>query len=154
MIKAARPRDGGAPDGRGCGECRACCVVLGFDAQPDESPFAKPAGEPCRHLCAGGCGIYADRPPVCRRFRCAWLQESSLAPSLRPDRWGVMFVMNDNVLGSGYAVYAYELRADAADRRPVARLIRRVAEQAPVIVIRLDGGREVFSADPEIAARL
>jgi hypothetical protein len=154
VIKAARSRDGGSPDGRGCGECRACCVVLGFDARPDESPFAKPAGEPCRHLCTGGCGIYADRPPVCRRFRCAWLQEPSLSPSLRPDRCGVMFVMNDNVLGSGYAVYAYELRPDAADQRPVARLIRRVAEQAPVIVIRVDGSREVFSVDPEIAARL
>ena len=69
----------------GCGECRACCVVLGFEARPDELPFAKPAGEPCPHLCASGCAIYAARPPVCRRFRCAWLQEPTL-PEFSPPR--------------------------------------------------------------------
>jgi hypothetical protein len=129
-------------------------VVLGFEARPDESPFAKPAGEPCRHLCAAGCGIYADRPSVCRRFRCAWLQEPTLPPSLRPDRCGVMFAMNDNLLGEGFAVYAYELRPGAADRRPVARVIRQVAAQATVILIRTDGRREVLTTDPAIAARL
>jgi hypothetical protein len=129
-------------------------VVLGFEARPDESPFAKPAGEPCRHLCAAGCGIYAGRPPVCRRFRCVWLQEPTLPPSLRPDRCGVLFAMNDNVLGSGHAVYAYELRSGAADRRPVARVIRRVAAQAPVILVRADGRREVFTADAAVAGRL
>jgi hypothetical protein len=129
-------------------------VVLGFEARPEESPFAKPAGEPCPHLCAGGCGIYAGRPPVCRRFRCAWLQELTLPESLRPDRCGVLFAMNDNVLGPGYAVYAYELRPGAADRRPVARLIRRVATRAPMILIRADGRRELLTADPAVAARL
>jgi hypothetical protein len=139
---------------KSCGECRACCVVLGFEARPDESPFAKPAGDPCPHLCAAGCGIYAGRPPVCRRFRCAWLQEPTLPPSLRPDRCGVMLAMNDNVLGSGYAVYAYELRPGAATHRPVAGMIRRVAAQTPVILVRADGSREVFTADRALAARL
>jgi hypothetical protein len=154
VIQTARPRDGGSHRNRSCGECRACCVVLGFEAGPDEASFAKPAGEPCRHLCPMGCSIYSDRPPVCRRFRCAWLQERSLPAALRPDRCGVMFAMNDSVLGPGFAVYAYELTPGAADRRPVTRLIERVAEEAPVILVRADGRREVFTADATLAAHL
>jgi Fe-S-cluster containining protein len=129
-------------------------VVLGFEARPDEASFAKPAGEPCRHLGPTGCSIYLERPLVCRRFRCAWLQEPSLPASLRPDRCGVMFAMNDSVIGPGFAAYAYELQPGAADRRAVARVIERVAAAAPVILIRADGGRELFTADPAAAARL
>jgi len=154
VIKPTRARAGGPRSLRTCGECRACCVVLGFEARPDEASFAKPAGEACRHLGPTGCSIYPERPPVCRRFRCAWLQEQSLPASLRPDRCGVMFAMNDSVLGPGFAVYAYELHAGAADRPPVARVIRQVAAEAPVILVRAGGRREVLTADPAVVARV
>jgi hypothetical protein len=150
----AQPRRGGSPRDRHCGECRACCIALGFEARPNEASFAKPAGEPCRHLCSTGCGIYADRPPVCRRFGCAWLREPSLPASLRPDRSGVLFAMNDSVLGPGLAVYAYELKPGAAGRPLVARVIERVAAEAPVILVRFDGSHELLTADPAVAARL
>jgi hypothetical protein len=154
VNKLARARVGGPGASRTCGECRACCVTLGFEAKPDEASFAKPAGEPCRHLCATGCGIYPDRPPVCRRFGCAWLQEPSLPASLRPDRSGVLFAMNDSLLGPGFAVYAYELKPGAAGRPLAARVIERVAAEAPVILVRCDGGHELLTADPAVAARL
>lgn len=129
-------------------------MVLGFEAQPDEAPFAKPAGAPCPHLCAAGCAIYSERPPVCRRFRCAWLQETSLSELLRPDRCGVLLAVNTSVLGPGHAVYAYELRPHAANAGAVARLLHRVAAQLPVILVRADGRHELLTADPEVAARL
>jgi hypothetical protein len=153
-VNASTTRSCRSETPRTCGGCRACCITLGFEARPEESPFAKPAGEPCRHLCASGCGIYNDRPPVCRRFRCAWLQEATLPDSLRPDRCGVLFAMNDNLLGDGFAVYAYELRPGAADRRAVARVIQRVAAEATVFLVRIDGRREVLTADPSVAAQL
>jgi hypothetical protein len=152
MADAQRQNPASRP--RTCGECRACCIVLGFEARPGESPFTKPAGEPCRHLCATGCEIYAQRPPVCVRFQCAWLQTPSLSAALRPDRCGVLFAMNDNLLGEGFAVYAYELLPGASDRPPAARLLHQVAEQATVILVRADGRREVLSADPEVQALL
>jgi hypothetical protein len=65
-----------------------------------------------------------------------------------------MFAMNDNVLGEGFAVYAYELRPGAADRRAVARRMLRLAEQTPVILLRADGRREILTADPDLAARI
>src|SRR5205823_3357745 len=91
LMKREKQRRRRPTNGRGCGECRACCVVLGFEARPGEAPFAKPAGVACPHVCAAGCAIYAERPPVCVRFQCAWLQTPSLPAALRPDRCGVLF---------------------------------------------------------------
>lgn len=139
---------------RGCGECRACCVVLGFEARPEEAPFAKPAGTPCPHLCETGCAIYAGRPPVCARFQCAWLQTPSLPEGLRPDRCGVLFAMNDSPFGPGFAVFAYEMRPGAADRDPASWLLGEIAREATVILVREDGRREVLCADPSVEERL
>jgi hypothetical protein len=49
---------------RTCGECRACCITLGFQAREGESAFEKAHGVPCPHLVQIGCGIYPERPPV------------------------------------------------------------------------------------------
>ena len=64
-----------------------------------------------------------------------------------------MFAMNDNPLGKGFAVFAYELRSGAADGRPVSRVLAQVAARAPVILVRPDGRHEVWSADPTLAPR-
>jgi hypothetical protein len=129
-------------------------VVLGFEARPEESPFAKAAGEPCPHLCDVGCAIYLERPAVCRRFQCAWLQAPNLPAGLRPDRCGVLFAMNDSPFGPGYAVFAYEMRPGAADRDLAAWLLHEVAQEAPVVLVRADGSREVMSADPSVPRKL
>jgi len=67
---------------RNCGTCSACCTVLRIDPEPGYSTrfdngedIAKPAGETCRYLTFQGCGIYAVRPIVCRRFKCDWLKK-------------------------------------------------------------------------------
>ncbi|MHB0939205.1 MAG: YkgJ family cysteine cluster protein [Armatimonadota bacterium] len=47
-----------------CFRCGTCCIA------PDISTLSKPVGVPCRHLTAEHrCGIYPDRPPVCRNYR-------------------------------------------------------------------------------------
>jgi len=47
-----------------CFRCGTCCIA------PDISTLGKPVGAPCRHLTAEHlCGIYADRPAVCRDYR-------------------------------------------------------------------------------------
>ena len=51
-----------------CVACGACC------AAPDITALAKPLGVPCRHLGTDHlCGIYADRPAVCRNYRPDWV---------------------------------------------------------------------------------
>jgi hypothetical protein len=100
-----------------------------------------------------GCRIYQERPPVCRRFQCGWLQAPNLPEALRPDRCGVLFCINDNLQGEGHAVYAYELVPGASERELPAWLIRELSEDTTVILVR-EGRCEVLTADPETQARL
>lgn len=52
-----------------------------------EKELEKPPGVWCRHAVAGkGCGIYEDRPPVCRRFYCQWMLDSRMGPEWKPDK--------------------------------------------------------------------
>jgi hypothetical protein len=69
---------------RECGGCSLCCVVLRV---PE---LDKLGGEACRHLRAeGGCGIHAERPRICRSYRCLWLQ-GGFREEDRPDRLGAV----------------------------------------------------------------
>jgi hypothetical protein len=70
---------------RACGECTLCCTVMRVDA------LRKRAGTPCRHLRRDGvgCAIHAERPRICRRYRCLWLQ-GGLEEGDRPDRLGAV----------------------------------------------------------------
>lgn len=138
---------------RTCGECRACCIYLGFQAREGEAPFDKPHGVLCPHLGEGGCVIYAERPPVCRRFQCGWIQAPNLPEALRPDRCGVLFCANSNLHGEGEAVYAYELVPGAAETGLPAWLIGELAAVTTVILVRGDQC-EVLTADPCVQARL
>ncbi len=145
---------------RDCGDCRACCVTLGFEAGPDESAFTKVAGEPCRHLVQIGCAVYDDRPPVCRRFECGWLGAPNLPDELRPDRCGVLFCTNDNPLAAdlpgaeAYAVFAYELRPGALDEEWPQWLVEQLAGEITLILVRPGEAPEVLTADSALQAHL
>ena len=67
---------------RSCGPCSLCCTVLRVDE------LKKPAGANCPHQRgANGCGIYPDRPTICRSYRCLWRQ-GGLEEAERPDLMG------------------------------------------------------------------
>jgi len=54
---------------RTCGDCSLCCLLFHV---PE---LEKPADQWCSHCRPGhgGCSIYEQRAPVCRGFRCLWL---------------------------------------------------------------------------------
>jgi hypothetical protein len=79
-----KPPDGTAR--RRCGDCTACCTLMGV---PDLEP-PKPPGVKCAHVCARGCKIYSARPSTCREFNCVWVQ-GGLPKPMRPDRVGIVF---------------------------------------------------------------
>lgn len=72
-----------------CTACGLCCDGTLFGhalLEPDEIDAAVASGftlkefagtpgfsQPCRQLCGTRCGIYADRPKVCRNYRCVML---------------------------------------------------------------------------------
>ena len=60
-----------------CLRCGTCCVA------PDISTLEKVEGERCRHLGEGfACGIYEERPDVCRGYRPDDLCRMIAAPTL------------------------------------------------------------------------
>ena len=64
-----------------------CCSALEIDY------FKKPAGPLCVNCHVGsGCGIYAQRPQVCRDFECEWLSRRDLPRQLRPDLVGTILM--------------------------------------------------------------
>jgi hypothetical protein len=67
--------------GKTCGTCMMCCKV------PLIEELDKPAGQWCRHAVIGkGCGIYEDRPSVCRNFLCQWMLDPRLGPEWKPEK--------------------------------------------------------------------
>jgi hypothetical protein len=80
---------------RSCGTsgepaCTACCTIMGV------SELKKPAHVSCRHIGQGCCTIYAERPPSCASFMCAWLASDPgglIDDSMRPDRIGIVFTI-------------------------------------------------------------
>lgn len=71
-----------------CRQCGTCCVA------PDISTLGKAWGVPCPHLGEDNlCGIYGERPPVCRNYRpdeiCALIAAPSLAE--RVERYSNLF---------------------------------------------------------------
>jgi hypothetical protein len=71
---------------RVCGPCTACCVELKIDTPR----LRKQARVPCLHLTSAGCGIYTERPSVCREFLCGWRLFAELSDDWRPDLSGVL----------------------------------------------------------------
>ena len=73
------------PD-RACGGCTVCCVWPTIN-KPE---IQKQSGAACRHCTQTGCGIYQTRPPVCRRYYCAWRTVDIFGDEWRPDKSGVL----------------------------------------------------------------
>jgi len=116
--------------GRDCGDCTACCTVLTVDT-PD---FRKPAGTPCRHLAGHGCGIHAERPPICRSWFCAWRRVAAMPDEARPDRAGLLVSLNferapRNCL-EGVSITVRTLAgADAIDKSVAATILDSVCDR-------------------------
>ena len=68
---------------RVCGECQACC----FAPRLDE--MKKPSFTRCSNQGQGECTDYQNRPDLCRKYKCLWLQ-GYWAENDRPDKSGMM----------------------------------------------------------------
>lgn len=108
---------------RACGTCSLCCKVL-------EIPeLAKAKGAWCRHVVSGqGCGIYAGRPAVCRRFVCGWLRRDDLPEIWKPSLSGMVLVEEDE--GRRLIAHVDPARPDAWRREPYYSDLRRWAREA------------------------
>ena len=81
MSESRKVDDDPILKGRGCGPCTLCCKVMGV------TELEKPRGQWCAHCKIGsGCGIYSERPNVCRDFYCSYLISPMLGEHWFPGR--------------------------------------------------------------------
>jgi uncharacterized protein len=107
---------------RSCSDCSMCCRLLEIAA--DRAPeAAHKAREWCRHCVRPGCGIYAQRPSLCREFACQWLLDERLGPEWFPPVSGMILVFTDSTL----YVVVDPARADAWRAQPYRHDIERMA---------------------------
>jgi hypothetical protein len=99
---------------RSCGDCQACCVLLGV------RELEKPRHHACVHMGPKGCGIYADRPQACRDYQCGWLTGFGTGPAERPDRLGLIV---DRPANLPDRVVAREVWRGAFGRRRVKKIL-------------------------------
>ena len=109
--------------------------------------MGKPECTDCQHLCEHGCGIYAERPEVCRGFSCLWLLAMSDFPECRPDRLGVL-IRQDTKSSIVEAFVATELRPGAfEDHRELLHGLAALSS-VPFFVV-LTTGENVVLTDSE-----
>jgi hypothetical protein len=121
---------------RQCGPCTVCCTELKIPQ------LRKEARVPCRHLTVSGCGIYADRPNVCREFLCGWRLFEEMGDDWRPDLSGVMALRwSPDQLPAAwksapYGVHLLISGGEAAVMRPafVTYIARTMARGLPVFL--------------------
>ena len=74
-----------------CGECTACCTAFPV------KELKKPIATECDYA-DEGCKIYNDRPQSCQDCLCAWITQPVAVLELRPDKCGVIFERNKDIM--------------------------------------------------------
>lgn len=132
-----------APGPRSCGTCSVCCKVFAFEGK-EQNVW-------CQHAKKGrGCGIYGDRPQVCRHFRCLWL-DGNLLPEHRPDKiHGVVVATLD---GQNLTVHEDPGYPGVASRALMPVIEAYIANAKNYVVV-VTGERRRVIAHPELVPRL
>lgn len=148
---------------RACGECTACCTSLAVHE------LRKRAFKKCEHVCATGCGIYAERPGGCRTFRCLWLGTEGEDTSAlvrdeeRPDKSGLVitFVGDQMDFDSFFRRYKYpplqvfEAWPGALDSYRGQKLLNRLRRRAIIVAAPFDSlDRRMYAPDGYDAAAI
>lgn len=117
---------------RDCGGCNVCCTAMKV------APLDKPAGAPCAHQTEAGCGIYGDRPSVCKVWFCMWVRDEGRIfddVDHRPDRLGVFFTASPRDEAGRQTIFAHEIRPKASDEPDARSVIEFLRQAAPVAVV-------------------
>jgi len=124
-------------EGRTCGECFTCCVVMGVP------PLAKGNFSVCKHMmpprAEGCCGQYESRPEPCRAFQCHWLTGYIDGDERRgPDRLGLMFTSTEIKENGWVLLTAWEAWAGASNEPQAKYLLDKWSKTQEIIVVTWD----------------
>lgn len=133
-------------DKRSCGSCTVCCKVPGID----DKDLQKPVGlwcQYCDNKSARPCTIYETRPDTCKNFECLWLTDDAKAlnDDMRPDRSRMMLttVVGDIGVMPPGAIMAWEVIPGAFDSPRNKKVIDRISNKVPMLLMFLGGGRKI-----------
>lgn len=126
-----------------CGECTACCTVLGVDE------ISKPDYTRCNHEGDGCCSIYNVRPKTCAAFQCAYTlgilavtdedEGAEIDPTVtRPDKLGLILYPTHNAV-FGSVMMVYEAWSDAFKAEISGALIESLRAISILILVGFDG---------------
>ncbi len=109
----------------------------------------KPAGQPCKHLTAKGCGIYDSRPDVCRRFECNWLAGRG-DDYARPDVVGayVTPMAEGDGLSKKGGVMVHAEGSRFEQFVGMRRMLRGVVDAGQEVLIVAGASRRIITKDP------
>jgi hypothetical protein len=123
-----------------CGDCKLCCKVYPMPI------FNKPDKVWCQHAVGSGCGIYDQRPLICRDFVCVWLK-SNLPEKYRPDKCGVIVRIAAEL--NGHYIYVVSESYDGAWLRKHAEELISILKESGGICIIVNGDRYCVRWDHE-----
>jgi hypothetical protein len=120
-----------------CGECTACCTVLGV------TELQKPMYQTCKHVCGAGCAIHQTRPAECRKYECFYYH-NPIDISLRPDKIGLVIEPQDTKMGP--TLVTREVWLGASDEPDGQNLLDTLMKNtgAVIYIIRPDNTRSVL----------
>ncbi len=138
-INAATQARHGVAD-RVCGDCTACCTVMGV------AELNKATYQPCPHNC-GSCAIYDSRPRTCRSYCCDWLLGLVEGDERRrPDQLGLLF-NHDKMAGKPVTV-AYQVWPDAARQSNNESVLQEMSQEMPIILLEYQSSKcDVITPD-------
>lgn len=116
---------------RQCGSCQLCCSCFPIPAGMI-GPGEKPAGVACPHLGDSGCRRYAQRPQLCKDFRCAWHVDASWPDEWRPDRSGLL-CLRETLSGGLLAAAVFETRPGALESDLGQQIIAALRQSTSVV---------------------
>lgn len=125
---------------RPCGECEACCIILGV------KEIGKYAGQECPHQLKGkGCAIHETKPEECRKFSCVWpMAKRVLTEKDRPDKCGVMLLDPgpDSAFTAGTGIHpmvVHEVFPGAFETYHGQRVVKKLSSKLVLILVQYGG---------------
>ena len=100
---------------RPCGDCKACCTVIGV-VELNKDNYQR-----CQHVCDSGCKIYEAKPPSCAEYYC-WYTAGLVKE--RPDRLGL--IVDYQMVPLPGSIRVWEVRKGASDTRKGRHLIAKL----------------------------
>jgi hypothetical protein len=132
---------------RSCGNCDVCCNIL------EVRELNKKSYKNCDHRAeGGGCGIYNDRPSICRDWNCAYIL--GLMPddeSLKPNNLGLMFYpvsAKDNDLGISMLM-GQEVWPDAIYNSDCQKLINWIKPKMMTMIRHYNSQKFTYFGPPD-----